>query len=99
MDQFAGRGVRYPDPSLPDAMPPMDVYNTSPDDKQNVWLFNIGDDPLETQDLSSRKPFLVRFLLDKLAAYNETAVPVIFPPFDPESVPAKHGGVWAPWVD
>ena len=77
----------------------MNIHVLPPNDGKNIWLFNIAEDPLETTDLSSKKPFLVRFLLDKLAVYNETAVPAVYPPFDPESDPAKHGGIWYPWVD
>ena len=67
--------------------------------KNNVWLFDIENDPNETEDLSYSNPKIVRFLLDRLAYYNSTAVPVRFPDLDPDADPAKHGGVWGPWME
>lgn len=66
---------------------------------KNMWLFDIDKDPLEAVELSEKYPGIVKLLLDKLLAYNSTAVPVIYPPFDPNSLPSKHGGVWGPWLD
>ena len=64
-----------------------------------MWLFDIENDPNEREDLSDSNPGIVRFLLDRLAYYNSTAVPVSFPERDPEADPAKHGGVRGPWVE
>ena len=69
------------------------------DSEKNVWLFDIENDPSERKDLSDSNPKIVRFLLDRLAYYNSTAVPVRFPDLDPQADPAKHGGVWGPWVE
>uniref|UniRef100_A0A8C3A5A2 Sulfatase N-terminal domain-containing protein n=1 Tax=Cyclopterus lumpus TaxID=8103 RepID=A0A8C3A5A2_CYCLU len=66
---------------------------------KNVWLFNITADPCERQDLADRRPDVVRRLMDRLASYNRTAVPVYFPPDDPRADPSRHGGAWLPWVD
>jgi len=67
-----------------------------PADK-NVWLFNITNDPSEVIDLSEQMPELVKDMLNQLDVLNKTAVPPRFPPFDPKSNPALHGGVWGPW--
>ena len=64
-----------------------------------MWLFDIENDPNEREHLSDSNPKIVRFLLDRLAYYNSTAVPVRFPDLDPEADPVKHGRVWGPWVE
>ncbi|XP_072220462.1 arylsulfatase I-like [Leuresthes tenuis] len=65
---------------------------------KNVWLFNITGDPYERQDLAEQRPDVVQQLLARLAYYNQTAVPVYFPPDDPRADPSRHGGAWVPWV-
>lgn len=42
---------------------------------------------------------MVQQLLARLAYYNQTAVPVYFPPDDPRANPNQHDGAWVPWVD
>lgn len=37
-------------------------------------------------------------LLDRLAAYNLTAVPPNFPRIDPAAAPKRNNGSWSPWV-
>ena len=64
---------------------------------KNVWLFNIRDDPYEHMDLSDTREDIVKYLLDRLVYYNSTAVPVRYPPPDPQSNPALHGNAWVPW--
>lgn len=71
---------------------------TDENDDKNIWLFDLQSDPLEAVDVSGTHTDLVKMLLDKLAAYNKTAVPVQFPPYDPNSAPDKHNGVWMPWL-
>ncbi|XP_041369203.1 arylsulfatase B-like [Gigantopelta aegis] len=84
-------------------IPPPDVSQDAPlshprvDEKKNVWLFNITDDPNEHRDLSNLHPNIVHTLLDQLLSYNNTAVPPRFPPSDPRCDPKLHGGVWGPW--
>ena len=67
--------------------------------KKNLWLFDIVNDPLETTDISEQHIDVVKKLLGRLAFHNSTAVPVMFPPFDPKSNPDRFGGVWSPWED
>ncbi|CAL8369464.1 unnamed protein product [Boreogadus saida] len=67
--------------------------------RKNVWLFNISGDPYERWDQSAQRPDVVTALLERLAFYNRTAVPVFFPPDDPRADPALHGGAWVPWVE
>ncbi|XP_070774969.1 arylsulfatase I-like isoform X4 [Enoplosus armatus] len=66
---------------------------------KNVWLFNITADPCERLDLADQRPDVVQQLMARLAYYNQTAVPVYFPPDDPRANPSRHSGAWVPWVD
>ena len=71
---------------------------TDPPGKR-LWLFNIAEDPNEYYDLSESQPEIVALLLDRLKAYNSTAVPVKYPPSDPEADPALHNDTWTNWGD
>lgn len=73
------------------------IYKSSA--QKNVWLFNITGDPYERHDLADQRPDVVQQLLARLAYYNQTAVPVYFPPDDPRANPSRNGGAWVPWVD
>ena len=64
-----------------------------------MWLFNIAEDPYEYYDLSESQADIVEQLLDHLQAYNSTAVPVKYPPGDPNADPALHNGIWTNWGD
>lgn len=66
---------------------------------KDIWLFNITADPCERQDVSDQRPDVVQHLLARLAYYNQTAVPVYFPPDDPRADPSQQSGAWVPWVD
>uniref|UniRef100_A0A3B3WUU8 Sulfatase N-terminal domain-containing protein n=1 Tax=Poecilia mexicana TaxID=48701 RepID=A0A3B3WUU8_9TELE len=72
---------------------------SKPPSLKTVWLFNIRSDPFERRDLADQRPDVVQQLLERLAHYNRTAVPVYFPPDDPRANPSRHGGAWAPWAD
>ncbi|KAK3794693.1 hypothetical protein RRG08_056709 [Elysia crispata] len=74
-----------------------DLPEIKDDPDKNLWLFNIKGDPYEHHDLSKKEPEVVEVMLRMLKAMNETAVPPHFPPRDPQSNPALHGGVWGPW--
>ena len=65
--------------------------------KQNVWLFNVAEDPEERHDLSESNPSKLKEMLDRLEEYRKTSAPVFYPAPDPRSNPALHGGVWGPW--
>uniref|UniRef100_UPI0037E8D631 arylsulfatase I-like n=1 Tax=Semicossyphus pulcher TaxID=241346 RepID=UPI0037E8D631 len=65
---------------------------------KNIWLFNITADPCERRDLADQRPDVVQRLLARLVYYNQTAVPVYFPPDDPRANPDEHEGAWVPWV-
>ncbi|XP_070397643.1 arylsulfatase I isoform X1 [Nothobranchius furzeri] len=73
--------------------------NKSLTHKKTVWLFNITGDPYERYDLADQRTDVVKQLLDRLAYYNQTTVPVYFPPDDPRADPSRHGGAWVPWAN
>ena len=83
-------------PGMSKWVPPSHLQGTM---SQNIWLFNITADPTEHKDLSETHPEIVKQLLDRLAYYNSTAVPCIYPKRDPQSNPKLHGGAWVPWRD
>eukprot|EP00062_Callorhinchus_milii_P021951 gi/632979209/ref/XP_007906344.1/ PREDICTED: arylsulfatase I isoform X2 [Callorhinchus milii] len=66
--------------------------------KKSVWLFNVTGDPYERFDLSDSRPDVVKRLLARLAHYDETSIPVRYPPEDPRANPELHGGAWGPWA-
>ena len=69
-------------------------------DFQNLYLFNIADDPYETTDLHTENPEMVQYLLNRLAEYNATSVPFCTFEQDAEgSNPDNNGGVWMPWIE
>ena len=63
----------------------------------SVRLYDMKIDKYEIKNLASLYPEVVKSLLDRLQAYNQTAVPCRYPHYDPKSDPALHGGVWGPW--
>ncbi|KAK7488997.1 hypothetical protein BaRGS_00017451 [Batillaria attramentaria] len=101
-----GEGEWTPPPEKDNPLPPSTYssypfdppFSTSPSADKNVWLFNITADPEERYDLSQQYPDVVKNLLQRLQYYSSTAVPPRFPPNDPNCDPAKHGGVWGPWI-
>ncbi|XP_072020732.1 arylsulfatase J-like [Amphiura filiformis] len=84
-----------------DWFPPKEsnITSTKPTEPRNkeIWLFNIARDPLERNDLATRRPGIVKRMMERLKAYNATAVPPWYPPPDPNSNPKYNGGVWGPW--
>ncbi|XP_077997972.1 arylsulfatase B-like isoform X2 [Glandiceps talaboti] len=81
----------------PQEIPEMhNIYLNEPG--KMVWLYNIASDPNEQNDLSDSLPGIVDVLLDRLAEYNDTAVPVLYPDSDPYADPSRRGGSWGPWV-
>ncbi|XP_019630639.1 PREDICTED: arylsulfatase B-like isoform X2 [Branchiostoma belcheri] len=71
--------------------------SADPPDK-HLWLFNIRSDPQERTDLSKIHPDIVQDLLEKLARYNKTAVPIFWPDPDRRVNPQLHGDVFGPWL-
>ncbi len=68
------------------------------DGETNVRLYHIRNDPNEYVDLSTTYPEIVEHLLERLAFYNSTAVPVLDFPIDTGHSPDHTGGAWVPWV-
>ena len=63
-----------------------------------VRLFDLEADPFEKSEISDQHLDVVNFLLGRLQYYNNTQVPVNFPPVDPKSFPKYHEGFWKPWL-
>ena len=91
---FTGNGSWIPPPYMGQG-PILGDQNYKPD--KNVWLFNITADPMELNDVSRLYPTVVKTMLDRLAKYNATAVPCVYPKPDPRCDPKLHGGYWGPW--
>ncbi|RUS78916.1 hypothetical protein EGW08_013329 [Elysia chlorotica] len=91
-----GDGKWYPVPTTVDGLTPPLPAEIS-ESAKNVWLFNVVKDPYESIDLSGIMPSQVRSMLDRLKAYNATAVPPMYPQSDPKCDPKLHGGFWGPW--
>lgn len=62
-----------------------------------TWLFDVVNDPYETTNIYAQNPTIVAQLMEKLQTYNATNIPQSNSPTDPNSNPAKFGGVWTPW--
>ena len=61
-------------------------------------LYNVRDDPGESNDLAARMPAKVAELQARLAEHNATAVPPCDRQRpDPASSPRLHSGAWMPW--
>ncbi|GFO46215.1 hypothetical protein PoB_007272000 [Plakobranchus ocellatus] len=91
-----GDGNWYPVPATADG-PTNPGPTKYSEDAKNVWLFNVALDPVEVIDLSGSHMDRVHSMLDRLAAYNKTAVPPTYPQSDPQCDPKLHGGFWGPW--
>eukprot|EP00058_Branchiostoma_floridae_P007203 XP_002592691.1 hypothetical protein BRAFLDRAFT_57230 [Branchiostoma floridae] len=57
------------------------------------------EDPCEFNNIADWNKPLVNFLMGRLEAYSETAVPIRNQPTDPRGNPKYHGGVWSPWIN
>ena len=87
---------------LGEAEQPGYIVRTSTDSStKNVWLFDVVNDPYEYNDLSETYPFVVDFLLTRLAYYKQfIAAPGVcaFPPMDMLADPALREGAFGPWA-
>jgi len=64
-----------------------------------LWLFNLTADPYERCNLAGQTRYAsaVCSIMEKLAQYNDTAVPVRYPKDDPAAKPKTPAGSWGPW--
>ena len=75
------------------------LLNASPDRFDRLCA--LAADPSETCSLVGALQGDVHRLMARLAFYNATAVPTIFPAGDPSNVPSERPGIekgaWGPW--
>ncbi|XP_055343843.1 arylsulfatase B-like isoform X2 [Paramacrobiotus metropolitanus] len=62
-------------------------------------LFDLINDPCETNNIASSYPNLLQTLKQKISVYNQSVFPFQNKPFDPASHPDLHQGLWTPWLD
>ena len=63
-----------------------------------IELYNILEDPSETNNVYKSYPKIVKFLISLIKDYNTTAVPPGFKDYDLRSNPENFGGAWIPWL-
>ncbi|OQV11793.1 Arylsulfatase J [Hypsibius exemplaris] len=62
-------------------------------------LFDLTNDPCETDNIAASHPEMVQLLTAKLAIHNATNVPSLHRNYDPNSNPARFDGWLTPWMD
>merc|ERR1712168_1485969 len=73
--------------------------STSCDPVAAPCLYNIKEDPCEYHNLAGVEPDVLEMLLEKLHAYNLTAVPPYKSTIDPNADPKNFDGCWTSWVN
>ncbi|XP_070569801.1 arylsulfatase B-like [Ptychodera flava] len=82
----------------PPEIPSVQIQTFKFSQSKVLSLYNIESDPTEQVDLSECMPGVVYRMLEKLGAYNSSAVTPNFPDNDLEADPRRHGGAWGPWA-
>ncbi|KAL3181428.1 hypothetical protein MRX96_036975 [Rhipicephalus microplus] len=65
----------------------------------NVYLFNLEEDPCECNNLASTHKELLESLNRTLEFYRAQTIAPLNEDVDPDSYPYLHNGTWAPWLD
>jgi len=94
---YGGQRSRYAPPENSALHDELETHSHT--DSQNVYLYNIKDDPEERNDMSQNHPQRIRTMLDLLLKYNATAVNPIYPADEHNKNLAYRTGVWGPWYD
>ena len=95
-----GRTVVKPQPATIDCKIPKPANASQNCDlKLAPCLYNITADPCEYVNLAPSHPELLEMMLRKLEEHSKTVVHIRNKPLDKKSIPPKHNGTWAPWVD
>ncbi|XP_055333780.1 arylsulfatase B-like [Paramacrobiotus metropolitanus] len=66
---------------------------------QSDCLFDLINDPCETNNIAASFPSMTQLLQQKIKNYNGSSFPAQVRPFDPASNPDLHQGLWTPWLD
>ena len=62
-------------------------------------LFDLENDPCETNNIAESYPEMLKLLQDKIRVYNATSFPAVIKPFDPAADPLLWQGLWVPWKE
>jgi len=62
----------------------------------SIHLFNVIDDPTEKNNLATKKPVLVKKMMQKFKEYKKTLVKSLDNPPTKQAHPKYHNGVWSP---
>lgn len=75
------------------------VVDENCEPRKAACLFNLKEDPCETQNLAGKNPILLASIQDLVNKYLLTVVkPSNLPP-DPNANPLMHGHIWSNWKD
>ncbi|XP_041474939.1 arylsulfatase B-like [Lytechinus variegatus] len=73
------------------------IHSTDTPEKR-LWLFDLSEDPNETNDLSSERRDITYFLLRRLGSYLRGSVPIVYPGPDRRANPALHNNSFSDWI-
>lgn len=62
-------------------------------------LFDLNQDPCESNNIAFRKPYKLIEMLQRLDKYQRDVVPMGNQPFDPRSDPIYHNNTWEWWIE
>lgn len=65
----------------------------------SVCLFNLRDDPCETNDLSQNYPYIVKQLKSALVYYRNGLVPQEIDTISIDSIPELYNYTWSNFLD
>jgi len=76
-------------------------FSRNSSDSEGIWLVNLEDDPLETNNLAKENPEMVEKLSAILRNYALLAAPSqnYINPGEPAANPQLHEGKWVPWQE
>eukprot|EP01052_Picozoa_sp_SAG31_P004954 SAG31_NODE_211_length_20274_cov_40.333482_22_plen_219_part_00 len=91
-----GRGVHAL--ITPTDDPPSTAGDCVRDSADSIRLYNVRADEGEDFELSATKPALTGQLRERISALVRQMPQPDYPDNDPRADPARHGGMWSPWV-
>ncbi|XP_026472737.1 uncharacterized protein LOC113376872 [Ctenocephalides felis] len=86
-------------PPRPDLASAQNISNCNPSRQNSVCLFNLRDDPCETNDLSQNYPYIVKQLKSALVYYRNGLVPQEIDTISIDSIPELYNYTWSNFLD